>query len=74
MLKIIDVSNWQRGEIDLSNLDQLGYDGVMMKATEGKNFKDKSLDYFYDLLHGKRDGKPDKEKIYGFYHFARPDN
>lgn len=46
MLKIIDVSNWQRGEIDLSKLDKLGYDGVMMKATEGKSFKDKSLDYF----------------------------
>lgn len=40
MLKIIDVSNWQRGEIDLSKLDKLGYDGVMMKATEGKSFKE----------------------------------
>lgn len=74
VLKIIDVSNWQRGEIDLSKLDKLGYDGVMMKATEGKTFKDKSLDYFYDQLHGKRDGKPDAEKVYGFYHYARPDN
>ena len=74
MLKIIDVSNWQRGEIDLSRLAKLGYDGVMMKATEGKTFKDKSLDYFYDQLHGRRDGKPDAEKLYGFYHYARPDN
>ena len=74
MLTIIDVSNWNRGKVDLSNLSKIGVDGAIMKATEGKTFKDKSLDYFYDELHGKKDGKPDKQKLYGFYHYARPDN
>lgn len=45
-------------------------DFVIMKATEGKDFKDSALDKSYDLIHGKSDGKPDGNVLYGFYHFA----
>lgn len=70
MLKGIDISNYQK------NLDQnyiLSQDFVIMKATEGVTCKDKSLDKFYDLIHGSSDGKPDPDKLYGFYHYARPE-
>lgn len=63
----IDVSGWQ-GSMNFSD-----WDFVMMKASEGNGFKDKMLDKHYDNLHGSSDGKPDKKKCYGFYHYARPD-
>lgn len=67
MLYGIDVSNYQN-EMDFSK-----YDFVIMKASEGVGYKDKMLDTHYNHLHGKSDGKPDTEKLYGFYHYARPD-
>lgn len=70
MLRGIDISHYQR------NLDSkiiTGADFVIMKASEGKSFKDPMLDRFYDLIHGSDDGKPDNNKLYGFYHYARPE-
>lgn len=70
MLQGIDISKWQK-KLDRSYI--LDQDFVIMKATEGKGYKDPMLDEFYDLIHGSSDGKPDKEKLYGFYHYARPE-
>src|SRR5699024_8128329 len=49
------------------------YEFVIMKASEGDGYKDPMLDTHYDTLHDSRDGQPDKNKLYGFYHYARPD-
>ncbi len=47
---------------------------VIMKASEGATYKDNKLDFYYNILHGSGDGRPDPNRLYGFYHFARPDN
>lgn len=49
-------------------------DFFILKATEGRTYKDPKLDEYYDLLHGSTDGRPDPELLYGFYHYARPEN
>ena len=70
MLRGIDISHYQK------NLDSkiiTGADFVIMKASEGKSFKDPMLDKFYNLIHGSDDGSPDSNKLYGFYHYARPE-
>ena len=70
MLRGIDISHHQK------NLDSkiiTGADFVIMKASEGKSFKDPMLDKFYNLIHGSDDGLPDSNKLYGFYHYARPE-
>ena len=58
-LKGIDISNYQRG-LDLSKID---CDFVIIKATEGKSYVDKSCDTFFQkaLSLGKK---------LGIYHFA----
>ena len=60
-LKGIDISKWQTG-IDLSKVD---CDFVIVKATEGIGYVDKTCDKFFQkaLSLGKK---------IGFYHFARP--
>ena len=60
-LKGIDISKWQTG-IDLSKID---CDFVIVKATEGIGYVDKSCDMLFQkaLSLGKK---------LGFYHFARP--
>ena len=63
----IDISHWNQ------NVKYSSYDFVIIKASEGINYKDPALDSHYDALHGKSDGKPDTKKLYGFYHYARPD-
>lgn len=67
MLKGIDISNYQQ-KISFTN-----YDFVIMKASEGVGYKDIMLDTHYNSLHGSSDGKPDHNKLYGFYHYARPE-
>ena len=59
----IDISKWQSG-IDLSAVNA---DFVIVKATEGIGYVDKSCDGFFQkaLSLGKK---------IGFYHFARPTN
>lgn len=61
-LKGIDISNWQAG-MNLS-VSAKGLDFVIIKATEGLNFVDKSCDGFFQQA--RKLGL----KI-GFYHFAR---
>lgn len=74
MLSGIDISNWNSSYIINHNIDlRSDYDFVIMKASEGINFKDPYLDFFYDRLHGSSDGRPDPEALYGFYHYARPE-
>lgn len=68
MLKGIDISNHQR------SFNPGGQDFVIFKASEGKTYKDPLLDAHYNRLHGSRDGRPDPAKLYGFYHYARPEN
>lgn len=67
MLRGIDISEFQ------ANFDPKAQDFVIMKASEGRSRKDRMLDRHYDRLHGARDGKPDPMKLYGFYHYARPE-
>lgn len=64
-MKGIDISNWQKG-LDLSAISG-SIDFVIVKATEGIGYVDKSCDGFFHkaLQLGKK---------VGFYHFARNNN
>ena len=68
MLKGCDISKWQKNTVILQQ-----FDFVIMKATEGKTLVDSYLNVHYNNLHGSTDGKPDDNKLYGFYHYARPE-
>lgn len=61
-MKGIDISNWQAG-LDLSAISG-SIDFVIVKATEGLNYVDKSCDGFFQKARGLG-------KKVGFYHFAR---
>lgn len=69
MLKGIDISGYQKSEV---MKDYLSNGFVIIKASEGINKMD-SLDTHYNYLHGAKDGKPDTKRLYGFYHYARPE-
>lgn len=66
MLQGIDIS------MHSGNSVSLDYNFVIMKASEGVGYKDPLLDSHYDRLSGRKDGQP-CDKLYGFYHYARPD-
>lgn len=72
MLYGVDVSSYTGKDTFATLLDE--YDFVIMKASEGKTYKSPSLDWQYDMLRGCKDGKPSPDKLYGFYHYARPEN
>ena len=57
----VDISNYQR------NVDYNAYAFYIMKASEGRTYKDPMLDRHYNAV--KAAGK-----LYGFYHYARPEN
>ena len=57
----IDVSMFQKAV----NYD--AQDFIIIKATEGRTWKDPLLDTHYNRIKGKN-------KLYGFYHYARPEN
>lgn len=63
-MKFIDISNWQAGLDVPAVVKNGGLGAVIVKATEGLNFVDKSCDGFVQkcIAHGIR---------FGFYHFAR---
>ena len=63
-IKFIDISNWQAGIDVVSVVKNGGLSAVVVKATEGVGFVDKSCDGFVSKLraNGIR---------FGFYHFAR---
>lgn len=60
-LKGIDVSHHNKYQ----TIDFNEYDFVIMKATEGKTYKDPMMDAYIKKLA--------KDQLYGFYHFARPE-
>lgn len=59
MLKGCDLSVWQ-------SATPAGYDFYIIKASEGVGFKDARLDQHYNAV-------AEMGKLYGFYHYARPD-
>ncbi len=59
MLYGYDVSMWQ-------SFTPLDADFVMIKASEGNGYKDPRLDFHFNNTKKAR-------KLYGFYHYARPD-
>lgn len=63
-MKFIDISNWQAGLNVTSVVKNGGLGAVIVKATEGVGFVDKSCDGFVQqcISNGIR---------FGFYHFAR---
>lgn len=63
-LKFIDISNWQAGLDVAAVVRNGGLGGVIVKATEGLGFVDKSCDGFVQQCRAA--GVP-----FGFYHFAR---
>lgn len=67
MLLGIDISHYQ------TNVNYGAYDFIIMKASEGVGYKDPMLDDHYNNIHGSTDGRPDPNKLYGFYHYARPE-
>lgn len=75
MIKGIDISNnnWDYlATHDFAPIrDSDGF--IMMKATEGRTYKDRMVNMYYAILHGQIDGV-EKERLYGFYHYARPEN
>lgn len=65
MLKIIDISNWQ-GQPDFNKIKASGVHGVIMKASEGVNYRDPQL--ARNQSECRRLGL-----LIGYYHFARPE-
>ena len=63
MLNGIDISHHNFYMQNLRDLNILDF--VIMKATEGKRFRDPKMPTYMNVL---RD-----DMLYGFYHFARPD-
>lgn len=63
MLNGIDISHYNSNMCNPRDLNLMDF--VIMKATEGKRFKDSKMPLFMNVLDDKR--------LYGFYHFARPD-
>lgn len=62
--KFVDISNWQAGLPVKAVCDNGGLSAIVVKATEGVSFTDKSCDGFVQqaIANGIR---------FGFYHFAR---
>lgn len=63
-MKFIDISNWQAGLDVATVVKNGGLGGVIVKATEGVGYVDKSCDKFVQQC--IKNGIP-----FGFYHFAR---
>lgn len=63
MLNGIDISHHNFNMWNPSDLNQMDF--IIMKATEGVRFKDNKLPIYMNVLNA--------DKLYGFYHFARPD-
>lgn len=69
VLNGIDVSNWQ----NTSDYNPKDWDFIIIKASEGVNWKDPMLDRHYDNINGSCNGQPNSNILYGFYHYARPE-
>lgn len=69
MLRGVDVSSYQAP----GSITYKAYDFVIIKASEGKNYKDPALDGHLTAMFGSSSPTPRKDLCYGFYHYARPD-
>lgn len=63
MLNGIDISHHNFNMRNPQDLNLVDF--VIMKATEGVRFRDNKMPIYMNIL--------DSERLYGFYHFARPD-
>lgn len=63
MINGIDISHHNFNMRNPQDLNLLDF--VIMKATEGVRFRDNKMPIYHNILNS--------DKIYGFYHFARPD-
>lgn len=63
MLNGIDISHHNSNMVNPHDLNLMDF--VIMKATEGVRFRDPKMAYYMRIL--------DDQRLYGFYHFARPD-
>lgn len=63
MINGIDISHHNCNMKNLHDLNLMDF--VIMKATEGIRFKDPKMPLYMNVL--------DENRLYGFYHFARPD-
>lgn len=68
-MKGIDVSGWQEDSIIEKSLP----DFIMIKASEGVDYKSDGLDRLYTAWINYRKKHPQVENLYGFYHYARPE-
>lgn len=66
-LKGIDISHHNKYQYQRKEFLMGDYDFVMMKATEGKTYVDPMMDTYMQEIEAKK-------KLYGFYHYARPEN
>ena len=75
MIKGIDISNNNWDYLATHDFAPIrdGDGFVIMKASEGRTYKDRLVNLYYAVLHGQIDG-PERERLYGFYHYARPEN
>lgn len=67
MLRGIDISHYNSEQIRTGALDLTTPEFVIMKATEGRSYKDRWCSNYLSRLDLDRQG-------YGFYHYARPEN
>lgn len=69
MLKGIDISHHNKYQIfptkGKATIDLSKHDFIIMKATEGITYKDPCMDKYIEIL--------PNDKLYGFYHYARPE-
>lgn len=63
MIKGIDISHHNKNMKDPYAINK--YDFVIMKASEGRNYRDPALSYYMMHL--------DPDHLKGFYHYARPE-
>lgn len=68
MIKGLDISHHNKNMKDPKAI--LDYDFIIMKASEGRSFRDPHMDKYMDIL---RSPENTKLPLIGFYHFARPD-
>lgn len=66
MLKGIDISHHNYNNLVGGKFTFDGQDFVIMKATEGKTYKDPKLDFYMS--------QSNLPELIGFYHYARPEN
>lgn len=74
MLQGLDVSHWNTAYIANHVRDYMVSDFVIFKATEGITYKDPDLEKLYFMYTGEKNLHPSTRRLYGFYHFAHPEN